>query len=100
MSPVAGRREGPCAVAGVVSEGSQLTDGRVDLLLHGAERQDVEDALTLAYEVDQLAVVESEHRARSGDHEIGGGEVGTEAPPQLGEHLAHDLEPDARVEQL
>jgi hypothetical protein len=50
--------------------------------------------------VHQLVAVGHHHRRAAVDDEVGRGDVLAEVLPQVGEHVPHGLELDARVQQL
>ncbi len=78
----------------------ELDDGGVDLVLHRAQGQDVQDALTRLEHVDDLLVGAHEHRRLPADDEVHGGDVLVEGVAQIAEHLPDGLELDAGVEQV
>ena len=77
-------------------EGEDLRVERVD---HPRERNDVEHALTVAQEVDDLVAAEREDRLAAVEHEARRREVFTEVAAQVVDRLARRLQRDARVEE-
>ena len=79
--------------------GMDAVDAGIECVLHPAELKDVENALAGPERVDQFFAVLHEHRVRTRNHQVRGGDVTTEVVPHEREHGSHLLELDSRVQQ-
>ena len=84
---------------GVASAGPSVVDARLERLDETGERHDVEHALPVAHEVDDVVAAAGEHRRRALDHEARRREVLTEVVAQVVDRLARGLQRQATVEQ-
>ena len=66
---------------------------------HPTERHDVEHALAVAEQVDDLIAGLDEHRVTAVEHEVRRREIGAELFAQVLDRLARRLERDVGVEQ-
>ena len=77
----------------------ELVDARVELLHEPRERDDVQHALTLAHDVDDVLAGPHQHRAGAVEHERRRREVLAEVVAEVLDRLARGLEREPGIQQ-